>query len=73
MVQAQEFRHGGKEIDLGYLFAGTDPIALDYYGYKLLQPISVKLKNISNPLQIKYIKYALDYGIGSKDYNLEEI
>lgn len=73
MVQAQEFRHGGKEKDLGYLFAGRYPIALDYYGYKLLKLISIKLKDIDNPLQIKYIKYALDYGIGSKDYQLEEI
>jgi len=73
MVQAQEFRHGGIEKDLGYLFAGTDPIGLDYYGYEILQPISVKLKNIDNPQQIKYIKYALDYGVGSNDYNLEEI
>ncbi|MFX0081703.1 MAG: DUF362 domain-containing protein [Candidatus Hodarchaeota archaeon] len=73
LVKAQEVRHGGKEKNLGYLFAGTDPVALDYYGYKLLRPISIKLENIDNPLQIKYIKYALDYGIGSKDYNLEEI
>ena len=73
MVKAQEFRHGGIEKDLGYLFAGTDPVALDYYGYKLLRPISIKLKNIDNPLHIKYIKYALDYGVGSKNYNLEEI
>jgi len=73
LVKAQEFRHGGLKKDLGYLFAGTDPVALDYFGYKLLHPISIKLKNIDNPLQIKYIKYALDYGIGSKDYNLEEI
>jgi len=73
MVKAQEFRHGGEEKDLGYLFAGTDPIALDYYGYKILKPISIKLKEIEDPLQIKYIKYALDYGVGSKDYTLEEI
>ncbi|MFW9940743.1 MAG: DUF362 domain-containing protein [Candidatus Thorarchaeota archaeon] len=73
LVKAQEFRHGGIEKNLGFLFAGTDPVALDYFGYKLLHPISVKLKNIDNPLQINYIKYALDYGIGSKDYNLEEI
>ncbi|MFX0049512.1 MAG: DUF362 domain-containing protein [Candidatus Hermodarchaeota archaeon] len=73
MVKAQEFRHGGIEKNLGILFAGTDPISLDYYGYKLLHPISIKLKNIDNPLQIKYIKYALDYGVGSWDYNLEEI
>lgn len=73
LVKAQEFRHGGKEKNLGYLFAGTDPIALDYHGYKLLRPISITMKNIDNPLQIKYIKYALDYGVGSKDYKLEEI
>jgi uncharacterized protein (DUF362 family) len=73
MVQAQEFRHGGKEKELGYLFAGTDPVALDYYGYELLHPISTQLNKIDNPLQIKYIKYALDYGVGSKDYNFEDI
>jgi hypothetical protein len=72
-VKAQEFRHGGKEKTLGYIFAGTDPVALDYYGYNLLSPISIKLKNIDNPLQIKYIKYALDYEVGSKEYILEEI
>jgi len=73
MVEAQEFRHGGKEKDFGHLFAGIDPIALDYYGCELLHPISIQLKNIDNPIQIKYIKHALDYGVGSKEYNLEEI
>ncbi|MFW9939314.1 MAG: hypothetical protein ACFFD5_16855 [Candidatus Thorarchaeota archaeon] len=70
---AQEFKHGGVEKDLGYHFAGRDPIALDFYGYNLLRPISIKLKNIDDPLHIKYIKYALDYGIGFKDNNIEEI
>ncbi len=73
LVKAQEFRHGGKEKNLGYIFAGTDPVALDYYGYNLLRPISIKLKNIDDPLQIKYIKYALEYEVGSKEYILEEI
>jgi len=73
LVKAQEVRHGGQEKNLGYIFAGTDPVALDYYGFELLRPISVKLKNIDNPLQIKYIKYALDYEVGSKEYILEEI
>ncbi|MFX1258036.1 MAG: DUF362 domain-containing protein [Promethearchaeota archaeon] len=73
MIKAQEFRHGGLEKDLGYIFAGTDPVALDFYGYNLLRPNSIKLKEIDDPLQIKYIKYALDYGVGSKDYDLEEI
>ena len=73
MIKAQEFRHGGIEKDLGYLFAGTDPVALDCYGYKLLRPISIKLKNIDDPLQIRYIKHAIDYRVGIKDYNLERI
>lgn len=73
LVKAQEFRHGGIEKSLGHIFAGTDPIALDYHGYMLLRPLSITMKNIDNPLQIKYIKYALDYGVGSIDYNLEEI
>ena len=73
LIKAQEFRHGGIEKKLGFIFAGTDPVALDYYGYKLLSPISIKLKNLEDPLQIKYIKYALDYEVGSKGYNLEEI
>ncbi|MBY9006408.1 MAG: DUF362 domain-containing protein [Candidatus Lokiarchaeota archaeon] len=73
LVKAQEFRHGGKEKNLGYLFAGTDPVALDFHGYNLLRPITITMKNIDNPLQIKYLKYALDYGVGTKDYNLEEI
>lgn len=73
MIQGQELRHGGREQSLGYLFAGTDPVALDYYGFTLLKPISIKLKDIDNPLQISYIKYALDYGVGSSEFRLEEI
>lgn len=73
MVKAQELRHGGIEKDLGYIFAGIDPVALDFYGYKLLRPISMKLKNIDTPRQIKYIKYSLDYDVGSSDYDLKEI
>jgi uncharacterized protein (DUF362 family) len=73
LVKAQEFRWGGIERELGYLFAGTDPVALDYYGYELLNPISIQLKKVNKPQQIKYIQHALDYGIGLKEYHLEEI
>ncbi|NHI94034.1 MAG: DUF362 domain-containing protein [Candidatus Lokiarchaeota archaeon] len=73
MIKAQEFRHGGYEKDLGYLFAGKDPVALDFYGFELLKPISYRLKDIEKPTDIKYIKYALDYDLGSKDFTLKEI
>ncbi|MHA1786066.1 MAG: DUF362 domain-containing protein [Candidatus Helarchaeota archaeon] len=73
MLKAQEFRHGGFEKDFGYLFAGTDPVALDLYGFKLLQPVSVQLKNIEKPTDVKYIRYAIDYKIGRANYTLREI
>ena len=47
MIQGQELRHSGKEQNLGYLFAGTDPIALDFYGFNLLKPISRICKLVS--------------------------
>ena len=73
LIKAQEHRHGGIEKDLGYLFAGTDPVALDFYGFTLLKPISVKLEKINDPMEIKYIKYAVEYGLGSPNYHLEEV
>jgi len=73
MVNAQELRHGGIEKELGYIFAETDHVALDFYGYKLLFLISTKLKKIETPLHIRYIKHSIDYGVGINNYELKEI
>lgn len=72
LIKANEVRHGGKKHDLGILLAGTDPVALDSYGLKLLQAFDRKLKD-KEPEDIKQIKYASDLGIGETFYELIEL
>jgi uncharacterized protein (DUF362 family) len=72
LIKANEVRHGGKKHDLGILLAGTDPVALDSYGLKLLQPFDRKLKH-KKPEEIKQIKYALELGIGEASYELIDL
>ena len=72
LIKANEVRHGGKKHDLGILLAGTDPVALDSYGLKLLRSFDRKLKD-KEPEDIKQIKYALELGIGETSYELIEL
>ncbi len=72
LITAQEVRHGGKEKELGYMLAGIDPLALDFYGFELLQKVEPKLKGKS-PEDILHLKYSLDYQVGSKDFETTEI
>jgi uncharacterized protein (DUF362 family) len=67
MRGAQEQRHGGKVLKLGYMFGGQDPVALDCAGLYKLREIVPELKGIE-PMDIKYIKIAQEMGIGSSDY-----
>jgi len=69
LIEANEQRHGGIRQPLGQMFAGTDPVALDCYGLSLLQKLEPKLSH-KTPLDIRYIKLAIDYGLGSPDYQL---
>lgn len=69
---AQEVRHGGRMIDLGYMLAGTDPVSLDCFGLELLEGIEPKLGGKS-PEDIPHLKYSLDYQVGSREFNAEEI
>jgi uncharacterized protein (DUF362 family) len=71
-TSAQEVRHGGRAIDLGYMLAGTDPVSLDCFGLELLQELEPKLGNKS-PEDIPYLKYSLDYQVGSKEFKAEKI
>jgi uncharacterized protein (DUF362 family) len=72
MIRANEFRHGGKAVDLGYLLASNSPPVLDIYGFSLLKDIEPKYKN-KDIDYLPYIKYATEYGLGGPEYDLKEI
>ena len=72
LLQANEQRHGGTRAELGLLLAGTDPVALDCYGLKLLQEMEPKLKG-KNPEDIDYLRLAIAYGLGSPEFQLVEV
>jgi uncharacterized protein (DUF362 family) len=68
LTKAQECRHGGCPAKLGTMISGTDPVSLDDYGRQLLQKVDPHL-----PKNIKYIEYAQQYGIGTKNYTTTKI
>jgi uncharacterized protein (DUF362 family) len=64
-----EVRHGGKIRELGYMLAGKDPVSLDIEGLKLLQAVDPSLKD-KKPEDILHLKYAIEIGVGKKEYTL---
>jgi len=72
LIGAQEIRHGGRVRDLGYMLAGTDPVSLDCFGLQLLQEVEPSLQGKS-PEDIPYLRYSLEYGVGSREFRAEEI
>ncbi|MFH1381524.1 MAG: DUF362 domain-containing protein [Chloroflexota bacterium] len=67
-----ERRHGGRQVSLGYMLAGKDPVALDAYGLSLLQQVESNLAN-KHPEDIPHIAEALKLGLGSPDYEIEPV
>ena len=67
MIKAQECRHGGCSAKLGVMMAGVDPVSLDCYGFDVLQRVEPKLrkKTVEN---VEYLNYAVEYGVGSKNF-----
>ena len=67
LVNAQELRHGGRKAHLGYVLAGTDPVAIDCAGLELLRTVDGKLagKTIEN---IPHLAFAESYGVGERLY-----
>jgi len=72
MTAAQECRHGGCTTKLGYMLAGTDPVALDCFGLQLLQEVEPRFDE-NEQKAMKYIEYAETIGIGSKKHTATEI
>jgi len=67
LVQAQEIRHGGKVREAGYMLAGTDPVALDTFGLKILQEVEPDLRGKSLD-DIPHIRQAMEYGVGLREF-----
>lgn len=67
MRAANELRHGGKVLRLGYMFAGQDPVALDSAGLALLRNVVPELEGME-PNDVQHISEAVRLGIGSPDY-----
>jgi uncharacterized protein (DUF362 family) len=65
LVNAQELRHGGRKTHLGYVLAGTDPVAIDCAGLELMQRVDGTLaeKTIDN---IPHLAFAERYGLGER-------
>jgi len=72
LVCAQEARHGGQPADLGYMLAGTDPVALDCLGLQILQEVEPRLAGAS-PQDVPHLRYAIEYGVGSPQFEVREI
>jgi uncharacterized protein (DUF362 family) len=72
MFKAQECRHGGCTAKLGYMLAGTDPVAIDYFGLQLLQEVEPMFEE-NKQKAMRYIDYAESIGVGSKKHTLIEI
>ena len=68
LTKAQECRHGGCPAKLNTMMAGTDPVALDTFGHKLIQKIDSTIQK-----NIKHLNYAQQYGIGKKDPKITKI
>jgi len=69
---ANERRHGGREVRLGYMLAGKDPVALDSLGLELLKGVETSLHD-ERPENVAYIAHALRLGLGSIEYEVERV
>ncbi|MEE8399687.1 MAG: DUF362 domain-containing protein, partial [Desulfobacterales bacterium] len=72
LIDMNEVRHGGRPCDLGYMLAGTDPVALDIAGFALLQKVEPKLHG-KHFEDILHLKHAADLGIGETRYEIVEL
>ena len=69
---ANERRHGGSEVRLGYMLAGKDPVALDSLGLELLKSVETRLHD-KYPENVAYLAHAFRLGVGSIQYEVERV
>lgn len=72
MIRAQECRHGGCAARLGFMMAGTDPVALDWFGLELLEKADSKFGH-NKQKSLQYIEHAEKYGLGTRNSETTQI
>jgi uncharacterized protein (DUF362 family) len=72
MVKAQECRHGGCAAPLGVMLGGADPVSLDCFGLQLLEKVEPNFEGRKLKC-MRYIDYASEYGVGSKNFDLLQV
>jgi uncharacterized protein (DUF362 family) len=71
LLVAEEVRHGGKKAHLGYMLAGTDPVAIDSAGFDLLKSLDRSISK-KTAREVEHLAYAADCRAGDIDYSLIE-
>lgn len=71
LLVAEEVRHGGEKTLLGYMLAGTDPVALDSAGFDLLKSLDRSIAD-KTARDVAHLAYAADCRAGSLEYSLIE-
>ncbi|MHC1579784.1 MAG: DUF362 domain-containing protein [Candidatus Alkanophagales archaeon] len=59
LVNANERRHGGVVADLGYMLAGTHPVALDTVGFSLLKRV-MRVEGAGVAEDVPHIRYSAE-------------
>jgi len=72
LLEAQELRHGGIHVKVGYMLAGTDPVAIDKAAIDILAKLDGRIGRAKSR-HIKHVRLSADYGIGTLKYKLMQI
>lgn len=72
LIHANEIRHGGKPVYVGEIFASNSPAILDHHGFHLLKQYEPRYADKTVDY-VPYIKYAMEYGLGSLEYELKDV
>jgi uncharacterized protein (DUF362 family) len=73
LVGANERRHGGRPAKLRTLLAGDDPVALDCLGFTLLAGTGEPKLVGRTAADIRYLQRAVEFGLGSDSFRIEDL
>ena len=73
LMHANEVRYGGKAKKCGVMYCGTDPVALDSYGFSLLKQAGESKVSDKAASDVRYLMLAENQDLGSLHYLLERI